>query len=171
MAKRHVVCFATKERGISEEFVKVDGHYYKSMEIYNAYISEKNNKNKFRDEVADLMGYNENGFKFPKYFGKKIAEAEPYGWDVALETLYEYRDTIIKGLVDNCIEEETLRVSYIVAIVTGNAMKNYRKKKRNEKRKELLNKQTIEPTVFDTFDEIGTNSKAKDISAWLDVED
>lgn len=58
---RMVICNATKEKGYSNEFIKVKGKYYKSQEVYDNLVKEqekdKDDFAKLYHKIGELIGY------------------------------------------------------------------------------------------------------------------
>ena len=64
MAKE-VTCHITGEKGPKEEFVKIGRYYYKSQEIYDAMVENRNKINEAKGIIAkDFLGY-AKGQKYP----------------------------------------------------------------------------------------------------------
>lgn len=86
---RMVMCNATKEKGYSNEFIKIKGKYYKSQEVYDNFIKEqekdKEDFAKLYHEIGRIIGYKDGyipgsigGLVIKKIKNSKLTKEELY---------------------------------------------------------------------------------------------
>ena len=167
---RKVKCQVTGEYGSSDDFVKINGKYYKNQKVYDVWNKENEDRKKTIDIIAsDFLNY-QPGQVFPTVLTKKLKELEFYGYDVILKTIEKCRKSIEYSMNTKSFKNDLNRISYIMAIIRNNIIDVYKECLREEK---IINKQEEQTTNFDVVDEqsmmnIGSKIKAKDISDFLE---
>ena len=165
---RRVVCKITKEHGFSDEFVKIEGKYYKSQKIYDDWFNNKIAREEFiRMFATEFLNY-KKGQVFPTILCKKLKELEFYGFDVINETVKRCRSDIDYVLTHKDFgNKDSLKISYIFGIIKNNI---------NDVYKEIVkenNAPKVEHFIDDTVDieNIQTTHKEKNIKKWLEDDD
>lgn len=117
---RRVVCRVTGEVGTSDTFVKINGKYYKSQEIYDDYCKEKNLRMKIIGKIYfDLLEY-EPGQPFPTIAAKKLSELNFYSNEIILKTLESIIPSLKAIFRVKKFKDDNAKISYIFA-----ALKNH----------------------------------------------
>lgn len=167
---RKVKCQVTGEYGSSDEFIKINGKYYKNQTVYDVW----NKENEARKKVIDIISYDflryEHGQVFPTILTKKLKELEFYGYEVIEKTIEKCRSSIEYSMNTKTFKNDLNKISYIMAIVKNNINDVYRECVREEKIIEKQEKKAInfEATDEQTIMNIGSKHKAKDISDFLE---
>lgn len=112
------------------------------------------------------------GQVFPTILTKKLKELEFYGYDVINRTIDKSYDSIQYALRTKDFRNDVCKISYIFAIIKNNINDVYKQVLREEKIEEKQQRQVTNVEVVDeqTFANIGTKQKAKDISCFLEDE-
>jgi hypothetical protein len=118
---RKVKCRITGEVGTSDVFIKVDKYYYKSQDIYDAYIAEKELENKILDLVMlDILSYNSTSSN-PSLIRKKLNELhENFSYEAIYETILAKSGVIKSTIKDKDFATQYQMIAYIFAIITNN---------------------------------------------------
>lgn len=134
---RRVKCVVTGEYGTSDSFVKMNGHYYKSIEIYQADQERKKNRHDLIDYVCrEFLGYSE-GQPFSTFLPRKLQELSFYDDALILQVFREQASVIHQCLDRMTFSNELNKISYIVGIVR-NALPEALQKQERECRQEQL---------------------------------
>jgi hypothetical protein len=166
---RKVKCQITHEIGSSDVFVKINGKYYKTREIYDDYKRESDLHKKVVNIIAnDLLNYQE-GQVFPNVLYKKIKELEFYPNAVILQTVENNYDNIKYWMDRKDFDSDFAKISYIFAIIKNKINDTYKEWKRNELITIQENKTNIEFNL--DINEENTAQKGKDISKWLEEDE
>jgi len=166
---RRVKCRITGEFGDSNDFVKIDGKYYKSQKIYD--IKQKENQD--RQDIIDRFCYDFLDYKpgqiFPTILTKKLKELEFYGYGVINKTIDKSYKSIQYALSTKEFKNDIGKISYIFAIIKNNINDVYRDVLREEKESETTKTFEIDTSV--DIDNIQTQHEEKNISKWLEDDD
>jgi hypothetical protein len=164
---RSVKCAITKEYGTNDTFIKIEGKYYKSQEIYD----QDKHKRQSRLDLVDFICLKfldyYNGQPFPQILTRKLKELEFYSNDVILETCKQKENDIQYAISTKHFTSEVQKVSYIFAIIKNNIadvnkqFQRYNKQERQNNQSELLEIETM----------TGTTLAPKNISHFLDGDD
>lgn len=165
---RSCKCAITGERGTTDVFVKINGRYYKSQEIYDDAQQKKIKRKELIDYICrEFLGYGD-GQPFPTSLPKKLNELSFYDDDVILETFKRCASDIHYQIEHKQFSAEYNKVAYIFAIIKNsiadiNAEFQCKKKQEN----------TIKATEIECGDlsSIGTKNRGKDISSFLNDDD
>jgi hypothetical protein len=166
---RRVKCQVTQEYGDSDEFVKIDGKYYKSQEIYDNDRKQKDLWNKIIKLVCeDLLGYDQCKV-FPSLVIVKLKELKFYDREVIYETFMSQKDDILYWInQDGKFKDDAGKISYMFAIIKGHINEVDRQLKRDKTKLENTNK----PIQIVSDMEIQQSmSVGKDISKWLEEDE
>lgn len=163
-------CWATKEKGNSDDFFKApDGHYYKSEEIYNESRKEIDAYNEVVNLLyVDYLGY-EPKQPFSSYGVKEISKLRKfYGAVTILHTFEECKDALEWANMSKHFDTEFSHINYLLAIIKNKIKDVYDREERNRKKMEVA-----ESKVFEVIEDIDVNydvdpHKAKDISEFLE---
>lgn len=170
---RKVKCQITGEYGTSDTFYKADnGKYYKSKELYDTWNKENEDRKRVIERfTSEFLNYIP-GQVFPTVLTKKLKELEFYGYDVIDRTIDKSYDSIQYALRTKDFRNDVGKISYIFAIIKNNINDVYKQVLREEKIEEKQQRQVTNVEVVDeqTFANIGTKQKAKDISCFLEDE-
>lgn len=161
---RKVKCCVTGEYGTSDSFVKINGKYYKSQEVYDNHMNELKTKDDLYRLFQYFLGYEKNQPLSTIYF-KRLKELEYYTPDVILETAKEASDSIDWAMTHKEFKSDFGRITYIFAIVKNNIADVNRKMKREKNAQKRL--ATTESDIYYSDIENGAHG-SKDISKWLD---
>ena len=170
---RKVKCRLTGETGSSDDFIKIDGKYYKNQQVYDAWNKENEGRKKVIEIIAfDFLGYRQ-GQVFPTVLTKKLKELEFYGYDVILKTVEKSRSAIEYSMNTKDFSSDIHKISYIMAIIKNNINDVYREFQRTEK---IIEKQESKTKELGTINDevmmsIGSKQKAKDISDFLEDDE
>ncbi len=165
---RKVKCQITGEWGTSDDFIKIDGKYYKSQEVYDVWRKEADIRAKVIDViVTDFLHY-APGQVFPTVLTKKLKELEFYGYDVILKTIQNKYSAIEYSMTTKDFANDMGRISYIMAIIKNNINDVYRSVLAEEKVK-TTTVHEIDTSV--DIDNIQATHKEKDISKFLEDDD
>lgn len=163
---RRCKCFITQEDGTTDIFVKrpvgKQYKYFKSEEIYQKYIKEKEQKTLLHNKVAELLDYK----MLPPFLLKELNELMFfYSVEVIIETFRQQNDTLKYWLsLDGKFNSEFAKVRYIMAIIKNNINEVDKQWKAEQKRKQS---QSINIDI-DMMDTTFTVHKGnKDISDFL----
>lgn len=170
---RKVRCRVTGEYGLSDEFVKIDGKYYKSQKVYDVWNKENEDRKRVIEIISfDFLGYRK-GQVFPTILTKKLKELEFYGYDVIFKTIEKCRSSIEYSTSTKTFKNDVNKISYIMAIITNNINDVYKEHLREEKIAEKQQNQTGNIDVIDeqSIMNIGSKQKAKDISSFLEDDE
>lgn len=134
---RKVKCKATGELGDADEFVKIDGKYYKSQEVYDAMRRDKD----FREQAMKIILYDflhyEVGRPYPTLLNKKYTELTSfYSNEVILETVKEVHDSLEECCERKDFSSEYGKIAYIFAAINSHIGDVYNQKKRLEKQQQ-----------------------------------
>lgn len=165
---RSCKCKITGEIGTTDTFVKIGKYYYKNKEVYDAEQKRIETYKALIDYICnEFLGYGD-GQPFPTSLPKKIKELSFYDNEVILETFKKLHDDICYWLEHKQFETEYGKISYIFAMVRDKiADVNSDKIRRNQQNE---HKKKIEIECGDISD-IGTKSRGKDISSFLDDDE
>lgn len=169
---RAVTCFATKEKGSSDDFIKMDGHYFKNQAVYDSYIENKKLYTKIISLIAiDLMDYSP-GQPFPPLIGKRLKELEFYDRKIIYQTIVEIKNDLIFAMSRTTFKNDAGRISYIFAAIKNHINDVYKKEKAKEKVAKIASKKFAEEAaLFEVDTEIKhTKQKVRDLSKFLDEE-
>lgn len=190
---RNVKCKASGEWGTSDDFVKIDGSYYKSFEVYEKFIKDKRakaesvkkrkqqeaeNKEFYKKIIAliaiDLMDYNP-GQPFPKIISRKLKDLEFYDRKIIYLTIKEIKDDLRFAMSRIEFKNDTGKASYIFAAISNHINDVYQREKKKEKVESASIKGSetlLEMSgLFNMNENLApTKQKSKDISKFLDEE-
>ncbi len=164
---RKVKCQITGEFGTSDEFVKINGHYYKSQAVYDAAQRKKESYKTLVDYICrEFLGYG-NGQPFPPSLPKKLKELEFYDSEVILETFKQCASEIHYWLERKQFQNEYGKIAYMFTIVKGRIADVYESYLWNQQQQRLAH------TILETDElfALGTREQGKNISRFLDAED
>ena len=164
---RKVRCRITGEYGLSDEFVKIDGKYYKSKKLYDTWFKEKADREAFIEMFAtEFLGYGK-GQVFPTILCKKLKELEFYGFDVINKTVKKCQSSIEYAITYKDFNNDSAKISYIFAIIKNNINDVYKQIVKEN------NASKVEHFIDDTVDieNIQTTHKEKNIKKWLEDDD
>lgn len=156
--------------GLSDIFIKIEGKYYKSQQVYEIWHKEcEDRKHTISVIACEFLDYNTSQV-FPTILTKKLKELEFYGYDVILETIDKCRSSIEYSIKTKSFKNDMNKISYIMAIIKNNINDVYKEHLRTEK---VMEKQQEQATNFEAVNEdtvmnIGSKQKAKDISDFLE---
>lgn len=161
---RKVKCCVTGEMGSSDDFVKIDGRYYKSQAVYDEYQKDMEYYHKSIDMISDLMGY-KPGQVFPTIVCKRLKELQFYGNECLYNTIIDNYKTCEWYMSNKGFTNDMQKSAYLFAIIKNNINDEYKKmiEKKNKKRR-------IENTYIETanLQDIGTSVKGRDIGEFLE---
>lgn len=140
---RKVKCKITGEWGTNETFVKIDGHYYKSREIYDEYKENKAYQKLIVKIIFQDFLNHEEGQAVPSYLFKKLKELDVYPTQVIYNTVIRNKSSINYYMNSKEFVNDSARINYIFAIIKNNINDEYKrfkakKKKEIDKRKEVV---------------------------------
>ncbi len=161
-------CAITGEKGTTDTFVKINGKYYKSQEIYDADQKNKAKRKELIDYVCrEFLRYG-NGQPFPTSLPKKLNELSFYDDDVILETFKRCAPDIHYQMEHKQFSAEYNKVAYMFAIVK-NAIADVNMEFQRKKQQE----NTMKSTEIECSDlsSIGTKTRGKDISSFLNDDE
>lgn len=167
---RKVKCFVTGEEGTSDVFVKKpigkQNKYFKSNQIYEDYIKEKEVKDKLLIYISNVILNYREGQYLPTVLIKKINElASIYTYHVVLETFQSKEDTLQYWMgLDNKFKNEYAKVSYMMAIVNNSINDVYKEWQYKQKRKQS---ESIKVDTDILNVDIVNSKTKKDISEFL----
>lgn len=152
---RTVKCFATGEFGDANCFIKVEGHYYKSREVYVQYRHEIDCHDRAIEMLCkNILKYQE-GQPVPSLVFKKYKELSNfYSNDIILKTIKKQYDTLLYYANHKQFKDAAGKILYIFAIINNAIGDIY--KAENEK-KEL---QAKEKAKNDNFKVVAENMNA-----------
>jgi hypothetical protein len=166
---RAVKCQITHEIGNTDTFVKINGKYYKSQEIYDDYKKQSYLHKRIVDIIAnDFLDY-QQGQIFPTVLNKKLKELEFYPNEVILQTIEKNYDNIKYWMASKNFSNDIGKISYIFAIIKNCINDTYKDWKRNKEIKVHENNTNIDLSL--DIKEINTTQKGKDITSWLEEDD
>lgn len=161
---RKVKCCVTGEIGSADDFVKIDGRYYKSQAVYDEHQKDMEYYHKSIDMISDLMGY-KPGQVFPTIVGRRLKELQFYGNECLYNTIIDNYKTCEWYMSNKSFANDMQRSAYLFAIIKNNINDEYKKmtEKKNKKRH-------IENTYIETanLQDIGTSVKGRDIGEFLE---
>ena len=161
-------CAITGEKGTTDTFVKINGKYYKSQEIYDANQMKKAKRKELIDFVCrEFLGYG-NGQPFPTSLPKKLNELSFYDDDVILETFKRCASDIEYQLEHKQFSAEYCKIAYMFAIVKNAIADVDAELRRKEKQEQITKATEIE---CGDLSNIGTKCRGKDISSFLNDDE
>ena len=164
MAKK-VKCAVTGEYGLSGEYIKINGRYYKNQQIYDADKRKKDVRKQLIEHICvEYLGYSD-GQPFPPILPKKLKELEFYDNEIILETFRQKANDIRYALNTKQFNNDFGRVSYMFAVVK-NSIADVKKQFDYQNRQEQAAVKNIQAAE----DIAGTKNTGKDITAWLEEE-
>lgn len=164
---RKCKCQITGEIGTTDTFVKINGKYYKSQEVYDQHKTKVEQYKKIINLIAeDFLNYDKNQV-FPTLLTKKLKELEFYPNEVILKTIEKNYDTIKYWMMTKDFNNDIGRISYIFAIIKNNINDVYKMWKKDSDQKLLENKVNND---FD-FDIDNYKQKQKDLRKWLEEDE
>lgn len=167
---RKCKCQITGEIGTTDTFVKINGKYYKSQEVYDQHKTNIELYKKIVNIIAEeFLNYDRNQV-FPTLLTKKLKELEFYPNEVILKTVEKNYETIKYWMNVKDFSNDVGRISYIFAIIKNNINDVYKKwKTENEKHKTIDN--TIKNITDINIDVINNNPQQKDLRKWLEEDE
>ena len=164
---RHVKCFATGEKGMSDVFVKHGNHYYKSEKVYQDYKKEMDYRTKTINLIVyDYMEYTKE-MTYPSILNKRLREIEHFGYETIYRTLISEDNNIRRAVREKIFDSDYLKMMYILAIVKNNIFKTW-KIVLAEKREAKKDEKEISDTTLEDFQDVkNPKQKVKDISKLL----
>lgn len=168
---RQCKCQITGEIGTTDTFYKAEnGKYYKSKKLYDVWNKENEDRKKVIERFAmDFLDY-EPGQVFPTVLMKKLKELEFYGYDVINQTIDKTYNSIQYAIQHKDFKNDIGKISYIFAIIKNNINDVYKQVLREEKveSKQKAQSDNFEPVSENDLMNIGSKTKAKDISDFLE---
>ena len=167
---RRVKCAVTGEYGTSDTFVKIDGHYYKSEEVYEADKKKKADRLALIDYVCrEFLGYSD-GQPFSTFLPRKLQELSYYS-DALILHVFQEQATIIHDCLNRMtFPNELNKISYIVGIVR-NALPEALQKQERESRQEQLAASRLQNNEELTIVQTPVERRKNDISCWLEEDE
>jgi len=163
---RRVVCKVTGESGDSDKFYKGKDGYYKTKEIYDRSLVQRDSWKKCVEIiVTDFLHHSKNQ-EFPKYLTQRLSKLEMWGYDTVYDTIIRHRKDIeYTEKID--FEKEVQKISYIFAIIESHIedVFEYNKNRKEHERKEVEQMQNNSGTKANA--RIGTSKKGRDITKFL----
>lgn len=157
-------CAVTGEKGTTDTFVKINGKYYKSQEIYDAdQMRKAKRKELIRYICEEFLGYG-NGQPFPTSLPKKLKELSFYDDDVILETFKRCASNIHYQMDNKQFSAEYGKIAYIFAIIKNSIADVNVELRRKTKQESIVKQVEIESGDLSN---IGTKTRGKDISSFL----
>ena len=165
MAKRRVKLVDTGEYSTQDQAYKApNGKYYSSQIVYEQNLFQNEMRNKCIDKIFELFDIRK-GMKISTIFFRKLAELEPYGYDVVYNTIEHNSVSIEWALNNKEFSSESGKVSYVMAIVQNNINDEYKFKQKQLKLQEKSAKIIEEPVDIEIVNNI---QKTKDVSRWIE---
>jgi hypothetical protein len=166
---RVVKCQITHEIGNTDTFVKINGKYYKSQDIYDQHKKTVELHKKIVDTIANEFLNYQQGQIFPTMLNKKLKELDFYPNEVILQTIEKNYDNIKYWMGTKNFSNDIGKISYIFAIIKNCINDIYKDWKRNKEIKVQENNTNIDLSL--DIKEINTTQKGKDITSWLEEDD
>lgn len=167
---RRVKCAVTGEYGTSDTFVKIDGRYYKSAEVYETDKKKKADRLALIDYVCrEFLGYSD-GQPFSTFLPRKLQELSYYDDALILQVFQEQTGTIHDRLNKMTFSNELNKISYIVGIVR-NALPEALQKQERECRQEQLAASRLQGDEEPIITKPPTERRRNDISHWLEEDE
>lgn len=168
---RKVKCALTKESGTSDVFYKAEnGKYYKSKELYDTWHLDVQKRTQARNLLLEYMDWQE-GEPFPTLLLKKLKELDYYSGQVVLDTVRKCASSLEWAIKNKNFLSTTSKIHYVFAIISNNIAdvnKQNTLHKEYEKKREHNSEETLNANM--EIVEIGTTTKGKDISDFLEDE-
>lgn len=166
---RRCKCQITKEFGNTDIFIKIDGKYYKSQEIYDNHKKEQ----ELRKEIIDIVLYDflhyQQGQVFPTILTKKLKELDFYPNEVILKTIEVNSDNIRYWMDNKEFDSDYGKIAYMFAIIKNTINDVHRDWKREKRIKREEKKSSIDINI--DIQDINTAQVGKDISNWLEDDE
>ena len=167
---RNVRCAVTKESGLSDDFIKINGRYYKTQAIYD----EDKKKKEIRKELVDyicneFLDY-QKGQPFPPILPQKLKELEFYDNEIILETFRQKTQEIHNSLKTKQFETDIGRLSYMFAIVKNHIADVKKQYDYSKRQAQTIKNNNLQAESAD-MNIIGSTASAKNISGWLEGDD
>ena len=164
---RKVKCAVTGKYGTSDEFVKIDGKYYSSYEVYAEYAKSAEYWKKVVDKLAcEFLGYKE-GQPFPTLLTKRLKDLDFYDNETIYKTVLYSEDAIRYSMQMKNFANDHARISYIMAILKANINTVF--KQVLEERRQLKKQPSQTNIDIDGMDDaINPRQKTKDLSKYLE---
>lgn len=159
-------CFITGKEGTTDVFVKKlvgkSHKYFESEEVYSEYIKDKENKEKLRNTVAEILEYK----ILPPMLIKELNELLLiFNAEVITETFKQQKDTIQYWLgLDGKFNSDFSKVKYMMAIIKNNIIEVDKRWQIEQKRKQPK-QVNIDIDMMDI--ELSSKATNKDISQFL----
>ena len=114
---RKVKCCVTGEEGMSDQFVKVNGRFYKDEETYQRDKQERTARRELVDLFCtDFLDY-APGQPFPMMLVKKLERFSFYPNTTVLHTLQKCAEMIHAAIANKNFVSQNQKISYIIAIL------------------------------------------------------
>jgi len=162
-------CFYSGEQGNTDIFVKrpvgKQHKYFKSEEVYQKFIKEKELKDKLHTQIAEILNYKDKQM-LPPFLKKELNRLlDIYNLEVIIETFRANANTINYWLnQDGKFKNEANKINYMIAIIKNNINDVYKKWQQDQKIKQS-SKANIDIELMDIkFENKATKS---DISQFL----
>lgn len=172
MRGRKVKCCITHEYGSSTDFIKINGKYYKSQQVYDTMLIQRQAREDFKALLMRLIGY-EEGQPYPKIVDKKIAELKFYQPTILLATLQYLYKSLEYHMQNKVFVSDFSKISYIFAAISNN-INDIRRKEEDAARSKILAETSncgIEELLKSTVeDDVSHIQHTRDISRFLDDE-
>lgn len=168
---RKVKCHVTGESGTNEIFVKIDGHWYKSRDIYEQDKLNKETFNKVKNLIFfELLGM-KSGDKYPSFLTKMLREYVNYSNVVLLRILENNKDYIRRYIETHDFNSDYNKLRFISAIISNHVNQEQKRYDREQTEKKKL-KEVSESEVMNiaTMNDSLTSppkQEVHDISHWL----
>lgn len=160
---RKVKCQITGEYGTSDIFIKINGKYYKSRQIYDDAMREKEYRNKVIDIIVnELLGY-ETGQPYPSIVNKKLVELKFYKYEIIYRTLSSLKNNLIYMMGKRDFRNDYDATAYIFAAIKNNINDVYKDSKRESKTIESASK-TSELDGFADFEIVEQSNIKKKVN-------
>jgi hypothetical protein len=162
-------CQITHEIGDVNTFIKIDGKYYKSQEIYDEYKKNANLHRIIVDTIVnDFLNY-QKGQIFPTILTKKLKELEFYPNEVIFNTIKKNHDTIQYWMNTKDFNSDIGKISYIFAIIKGNINDIYKQWKIEQN---CINKKNNNDTnLIIDINMTENKHEEKDLRKWLEDDE
>ena len=165
---RKCKCAITGEIGTADTFVRINGRYYKSQQVYDADQKRKEQRRELIDYICrEFLGYG-NGQPFPTSLPIKLKELSFYDDSVILETFKQCSSDIDYQFEHKQFASEYNKISYMFAIVKGRIAEINAELIRKQKQESFHKPISIE---CNDISSVGTRIQGKDISGFLDDDE
>lgn len=166
---RKVKCCVSGKWGTSDTFLKIDGRYYESQEVYDWHKRMSNCWKLMIDKITiDYLGY-QKGEPYPTILNKRLKSLDFYDNEVIYRTVLYCDESISNAMKTKHFDSTYMKIQYILAILRNNIAKVWKIVRAERKAAKEQNKKLDDIVYVESLDNVDNPKQInKDISKYVE---